>query len=101
MKKTDFLIWLGVFAVFVIIMVILFGFALKKVDQRNFCENASECICGGIDIKTGSCFIGNKDYYDRYVNKTAVCPDFCGGIANNLEIRCENNACVQRNRSLK
>ena len=101
MNKTDFLIWISVVAVFTIIVIVLFGFVLKKVDPRTFCETKEDCICGGIDLKTGNCFIGNKDYYSKYVNQTAVCPDFCGGIANNLEIRCENNACVQRNKALK
>ena len=99
-NKTDFYIWLAVVAAFIIIVIILFGFVLKKADSRTFCENASDCICGGIDEKTGRCFIGNIDYYSKYVNKTAVCPDFCGGIASNLEIRCENNACVQRNKNI-
>jgi len=100
-NKTDFYIWLAVVAVFVIIIAILFGFAMKKVDSRTFCKTRDDCVCGGIDTKTGNCFIGNTNYYDKYVNKTAVCPDFCGGIAGNLEIRCENNACVQRNKNLK
>jgi len=53
-----------------------------------------DCICGGVDIKTGSCFIGNKNYYNLYVNKKAYCPDFCNGIANNLETMCIKNKCL-------
>ena len=99
-NKTDFLIWAGVVAVFVIIVIILFGFVLKKADPRTFCETKDDCVCGGFDDKTGACFIGNTDYYNKYVNKTRQCPDFCGGIASNLEIRCENNTCMQRNKNI-
>jgi len=99
-NKTDLYIWLGVVAVFVIAVIVLFGFVLKKVDSRTFCETEKDCVCGGFDTKTNNCFIGNIDYYNQFVDKTKDCPDFCGGIAANLEIKCENNACVQRNKNI-
>ncbi len=57
------------------------------------CKQDSDCICGGIDIKTGQCFIGNKDYYAKFVDKNATCPDFCTGIAGNGQTKCINNKC--------
>ncbi len=57
------------------------------------CQQDSDCICGGIITKTGECFVGNKDYYDKFVNKNATCPDFCTGIAGNGQTRCINNKC--------
>lgn len=92
--KTDFLIWIGVVAIFLIIIIVLFGSVLKKVDEKTFCEKDSECVCGGIDRNTGECFVGNNWYYDRFVDKTQQCPDFCTGIAGNLEVRCVDNKCV-------
>jgi len=58
-----------------------------------YCENDSECICDGTDILTGNCFVGNIEYYNRYVDKSKDCPDFCTGIAGNMETRCKNHQC--------
>src|SRR3989344_6887244 len=59
----------------------------------SFCTVDNDCICGGIDLKTGDCFVGNTDYYAQNVNKSQQCPDFCGGIAGNLETKCVNTVC--------
>ncbi|MBI5398151.1 eight-cysteine-cluster domain-containing protein [Candidatus Woesearchaeota archaeon] len=59
------------------------------------CSIDEDCICEGIDKKTGNCFIGNKQYYEKYVDKSKNCPDFCGGIAGNLVIKCVNSQCLQ------
>jgi len=58
-------------------------------DQK-YCNNDSDCACG-VNIKTRDCFLGNK----KYVDTTKQCPDFCGGIAGNLTIKCMNNFCKQ------
>ncbi|MEM4336691.1 MAG: hypothetical protein QXG86_01680 [Candidatus Woesearchaeota archaeon] len=100
-NKKDFYIWLSVVMFFFVTVFIIFGFILKRVDMRTFCETESDCVCGGIDTKTGQCFIGNINYYEKYVDKTRQCPDFCGGIASNLEIRCEANKCVQRQKIVR
>lgn len=55
------------------------------------CAQDSDCACGK-NIATGECFYGNKDY----VNVSQQCPDFCTGIAGNLEIKCVDNKCVQQ-----
>jgi eight-cysteine-cluster-containing protein len=59
------------------------------------CTIHEDCICQGIDKSTGTCFLGNKQYYDKNVDKTKDCPDFCTGIAGNFVIRCVNNQCMQ------
>ena len=93
--KKDLFIWLAFALTFVIVVSILFGFVLQKVDNKTFCERDSDCICGGIDRNTDDCFIGNKWYYDRFVDKTQQCPDFCTGITGELQVRCVDNTCGQ------
>lgn len=57
---------------------------------EKFCEIDADCVCG-THVKTGACFYGNK----ICVNTEKHCPDFCGGIAGNLTIRCLNRECKQ------
>jgi len=38
---------------------------------------------------------GNKEYIDE----KNQCPDYCGGIAGNLKIRCVKNRCVQEEKN--
>lgn len=59
------------------------------------CNSNEDCICGGIDTSDQSCFLGNKDYFDKFVDKDSSCPDFCGGIAGHLETRCVESKCKQ------
>jgi len=66
----------------------------KDYPEMNFCKQDSDCICGGTDSK-GRCFLGNKKMYNEYVDKDAVCPDFCGGFDGRLTIRCVDKKCVQ------
>jgi hypothetical protein len=61
-----------------------------SVDKK-YCSSDQDCSCG-VNIKTGDCFYGNKNFVDI----TKQCPDFCNGIAGNLEIKCLNSTCVQR-----
>ncbi|PIN74577.1 hypothetical protein COV18_06820 [Candidatus Woesearchaeota archaeon CG10_big_fil_rev_8_21_14_0_10_37_12] len=58
-----------------------------------FCNVDADCICGGIDRQTNDCFIGNKLYADYYVDNSQQCPDFCTGIAGNLETKCVDHVC--------
>jgi hypothetical protein len=60
--------------------------------NRVYCKLDSDCICGGKD-ENGACFVGNIEFYNQYVNKTESCPDFCTGIAGNLQTKCINNSC--------
>ncbi len=72
-------------------------FALKEdgicYQENLYCDNDSECVCGGKDILTGNCFVGNTEYYNKYVDKSNECPDFCTGIAGNMETKCRNHKC--------
>ncbi|MCX8200134.1 MAG: DUF333 domain-containing protein [Candidatus Micrarchaeota archaeon] len=57
-------------------------------EKPNYCAADDDCACG-THIKTRECFVGSKDF----VNVQAQCPDYCTGIAGNLEVRCVNNQC--------
>ncbi len=59
-------------------------------ERPNFCVIDSDCACGTLE-STGDCFYGQKGF----VNTETQCPDFCTGIAGNLEIVCEGNRCRQ------
>ena len=63
-------------------------------DDKLFCSTDDDCICGGID-KDGMCFLGNLEYYEKNVDKSRDCPDFCAGIAGNLVVRCVDSNCMQ------
>ena len=60
------------------------------IDDKVYCRMDEDCACG-VDIETGDCFYGNKNYVDT----GRQCPDFCTGIAGNLAIECINNVCTQ------
>ncbi len=68
----------------------------KETENENYCEKNTDCACG-VNINTGDCFYGNKDYVDT----TRQCPDFCTGITENLIIRCINNQCIQRSKEIE
>lgn len=57
------------------------------------CASDDDCVCGGIDITTGNCFVGNKKYAETHVDFSRNCPDFCTGIAAHLETRCVEKEC--------
>lgn len=59
---------------------------------RAYCSSDSDCICGGKDMY-GSCFVGNVEFYNKYVNQSQSCPDFCTGVGGNLQTKCINNVC--------
>ncbi|MEM4222197.1 MAG: DUF333 domain-containing protein, partial [archaeon] len=57
-------------------------------EKPNFCKSEKDCACG-VHKKTGECFVGSKEFVD--VN--TQCPDYCTGIAGNLETKCVNFEC--------
>ncbi len=61
----------------------------KRLEELS-CSADSDCACG--IGRNGNCFYGNK----QFVDTTIQCPDFCSGIAGDLEIKCVDNKCVQR-----
>jgi hypothetical protein len=61
-----------------------------SVESPLYCEKDSDCACG-TDKETGDCAYGNEDY----INEKKQCPDYCSGIAGNLEIKCIENRCSQ------
>jgi hypothetical protein len=83
-------------AVLVLAIVLIFAsFALVLVSQgrasgEKYCETDNDCACG-VRINSGECFYGNRNFVDAI----RQCPDFCNGIAANLEIRCMSNKCSQ------
>ncbi|MDD3102213.1 MAG: DUF333 domain-containing protein [Patescibacteria group bacterium] len=62
-------------------------------ENPNYCEQDLDCACGK-NKTTDNCFYGQKEF----VNTNQQCPDFCNGIAANLEIKCENYKCTQINK---
>ena len=67
--------------------------AVCRTKMDKYCEIDSDCACGR-NIDTGECFYGSAEL----VNTGEQCPDYCTGIAGNLEIRCVNNECAQLQR---
>ncbi len=102
MKKTN-LILIVVLASLIIILAscetpkqpIKPDIAQPTKESKTFCNIDDDCVCGGKD-KDGSCYLGNKNYYATdAVDQNAQCPDFCGGIGSNLEVKCVENQCKQ------
>lgn len=88
-----------------IVAVLVLMFALMGCDRaeitssdeivaKDYCEIDADCICDGQD-PDGGCFLGNKEYYKKYVDKSEDCPNFCTGVAGNMVVRCIDNKCVQ------
>lgn len=67
----------------------------KFSSDKLYCDKDSDCVCVGIDPKDNSCYLGNKIYYDKFISNNNTCPDFCDGIAGNLQIKCISNKCTQ------
>ncbi|MFQ5474740.1 MAG: eight-cysteine-cluster domain-containing protein [Candidatus Nanoarchaeia archaeon] len=89
----------SMFLASILLLVFLIGCTtetgpVKVPTDKGYCEDDSDCICGGKDVD-GSCFLGNRAYYDANVDKKQGCPDFCAGIAGNLKASCVNNKCTQ------
>ncbi|VVB52714.1 Uncharacterised protein [uncultured archaeon] len=66
------------------------------VRNLSACVNDSDCVCGGKDVLTGACFIGNDAYRRDCVDMASFCPDFCAGIAGNLRTACVEGRCAQK-----
>jgi len=82
---------------FVLLGALVFLFISACINPANnklFCNADSDCICDGFDIKADTCFLGNKYYYEKYVDKERDCADFCTGFAGNYETRCVDNKCT-------
>lgn len=62
-------------------------------EDKLFCNLDNDCVCGGLDKETNNCFVGNIKYFEKNVDKTKDCPDFCTGIANMFETKCIDNQC--------
>lgn len=54
------------------------------------CTVDADCTCG-VNVVTKTCDYGIA----ACIDSSQQCPDFCGGIAGNLEIVCKDNQCVQ------
>jgi len=64
-----------------------------RLASPTWCQIDEDCVCGGIDMNTGDCFVGNRAYYETNVDTSRDCPDFCTGIAGHLATKCVNNVC--------
>ena len=82
----------AVVALLVIVSIfIVAGMQSQPVKSENSCSIDSDCACG-VSLATGDCAYGNA----AFINASKQCPDFCSGIAANLEIKCLNKVCVQQ-----
>ncbi len=61
---------------------------------KDYCETVNDCVCQGIDTETNDCFVGNKNYYDIFVDKETECSDFCTGIDGRMQTVCAENKCI-------
>lgn len=86
--------------IYILVLFLILTLFLISCTTENklFCNSDNDCICDGIDKQTNNCYLGNVNYYEKNVNKTQSCPDFCTGIANNFAIKCVNNECKQVNK---
>lgn len=61
--------------------------------DANHCAVDSDCVCGGMDLNSGKCYVGNKEYYNVNVDKTKDCSDYCTGLEGRL-VKCVKNWCT-------
>jgi len=62
----------------------------KDQTYSRACREDTDCTCGK-NVITKECDYGIAEC----INELQQCPDFCTGIAGNLEIVCKDNQCVQ------
>jgi hypothetical protein len=74
-----------------LILLVIYDSSGAGKSLEKSCGTDADCACG-VSIETGDCFYGNRDFVDT----SSQCPDFCNGIAANLEIVCSNGICAQR-----
>ena len=95
MKQMKHIIFAGILGIFAVCMIISMGCVAQtpaeNTTAEKYCSSDADCACGR-HVTTSDCFYGNK----QYVNVSQQCPDYCTGIAANLEISCVNNTCIQR-----
>ncbi len=97
MEIIDFLREYWIFVVlflFGIVVVYVVGNERFEVNcntmEPNYCENDEDCVC----MENG-CFTGNKNYYDKCVDKSNMCYDLCYGWGQPAPT-CVNQRCVMR-----
>lgn len=75
---------------FAVLVAVAAAFLLSGCVEKSevYCTGDADCACG-THVDTGECFVGNREFVD--VSKQ--CPDFCTGIAGNLETKCVENKC--------
>lgn len=81
MEIVDFLkeYWIvAVLFLFTIAVIIVVGSEKFGIDcktmKSDYCEKDEDCVC-----MDQGCFLGNKNYYDKCVDKSEMCYDFCYG----------------------
>jgi len=81
---------LGLAAILIVLALTLSGCISNQPGELS-CQQDSDCACG-VHKETRDCFYGNS----RFVDTGEQCPDYCSGIAGNLEIKCVGGRCVQQ-----
>ncbi|MFH1222558.1 MAG: hypothetical protein V1492_05750 [Candidatus Micrarchaeota archaeon] len=91
--------YLAIATVMVFLLAAAYVMMIKpvwKIPAEDYCQQDSDCACGR-NTANGNCFYGNA----LYVNTAEQCPDYCSGLADNLEIKCVSNQCVQLPKNIK
>ena len=97
MKRGQVTIFVIIGLVLVIAIILAASLINSPKKEINECWQDSDCACG-VRIGTDECFVGNKNFVDT--NPAKACPDFCSGIAGNLEVKCVENKCTLENNNL-
>jgi hypothetical protein len=58
------------------------------VSDPLYCKNDQDCIC-----EARGCFMGNKHYHEKCVNKDKLCLDYCGLPGSTIISKCVQNKC--------
>ena len=65
------------------------------VSDPLYCKNNQDCIC-----EAAGCFMGNRHYYDKCIDKEKICLDYCGLPGLTLISQCIRNRCTFEPKSL-
>jgi len=59
------------------------------VSDPLYCKNDQDCIC-----RERGCFMGNKYYYEKCINKDKLCFHHCGFYGLTIISKCSQNKCT-------
>ncbi|MBU2456504.1 hypothetical protein KKB73_01120 [Patescibacteria group bacterium] len=87
-----------IYGILVVVILVIAGWWILSQQKSGgicgisdplYCENDSECIC----TQDAGCFLGNKNYYQKCINKAERCADWCTGWSQ-PPVKCISNQCT-------